>query len=81
MKLSECKIGTIVTNNKELHKKCTDSFDKLLGFVHYKPFERIGYICGLTQNATKETIPLIVWSDQENTKDSIHHANIDIYED
>ena len=81
MKLSECRIGTIVTNNEEHHKRLDDSFGKLKGFKHYKPFKRIGYISGLTQNCTEETIPLVKWSDELVMDSEIHHTNLSIYED
>lgn len=29
----------------------------------------------------KFTIPLVIWSDQENIKELRHHSNISIYED
>jgi hypothetical protein len=76
MKLSECRIGTIVTNNNELGKQIEKG-----NWRHYKPFKRIGYISGLTQNCTEETIPLVKWSDELVMDSEIHHTNLSIYED
>ena len=81
MKLSECIIGTIVTNLNKQQKRSDDVNNRLEGFIHhihYLPFERVGYISGLTQNATGETIPLVQWSDN-NFDEPMHHSQIEKY--
>jgi hypothetical protein len=78
MKLSECIIGTIVTNINEQQKRVNGISNRLEGFTHYLPFERVGYISGLTQNATGETIPLVQWSDT-TFDEPMHHSQIEKY--
>ena len=80
MKLSECKMGTIVTNCNALHgeKYRSTSFKD---WKLYQPFTRIGYISGLTINSVNETIPLVKWSDELVMDNEVHHSNLSVYED
>lgn len=73
MKLSQCKINTIVTNIKESYNyDCS---------IKYKPNTRIGYIKGLTMNSSRETIPIVIWSDEVNIEAPCHYGNIKPYKE
>ena len=74
MKISECTIGRIVTNNQDVSKRNFDST-----YTSYRPLKRIGYISGLTMNVTNETIPLVKWSDEAVMDEAMHHHNLDVY--
>lgn len=65
MKLSECKMGVLVIRKPEHRKDHTSN---------------IGHVVGLSANSCGEVIPLVLFATMAKPT-SIHHGNLDIYED
>ncbi len=69
MKLSECKIGTIVIENL---KQYNDKDNHVA---------RIGWVSGLFLNSLKETIPIVIFAENRHIDNFIHNSLLDIYRD
>lgn len=42
---------------------------------------KIGMVVGITENPSKEPIPLVKWSSGGGVTQAIHHSNLNLYED
>lgn len=70
MKLSECKIGVVVTEVQ----------NEFWMWTHLTTdVPNIGHVVGLTKNSAGEVIPTVLWAGELNSI-PVHHSSITIYE-
>ena len=70
MKLSECKIGVVVTEVQNEIWWCTHLTTET---------PNIGHIIGLAKNSAGEVIPMVLWAGELNSI-PVHHKELTIYE-